>query len=127
MASVTPLPQIVEEMPVAAPPALARLAKLGAWLERMGERLNPILVKESRQALKSRQFAITFALVLAACWLWSIFGVSLIGPSIYYSGAGAGTKMFTGYFVILAVALLIVVPFGAFRSLADERDDRTFE
>ncbi len=128
MASVSPIPQIVEEgAAVGAPPAFARWAKLGAWLERMGERLNPILVKECRQSLKSRQFAITFALVLAACWLWSIFGVTLIGPSIYYSGAAAGTKMFEGYFFILAVALLIVVPFGAFRSLADERDDRTFE
>ena len=31
-------------------------SRLDRWLERSGERLNPILVKEARQALKSRQF-----------------------------------------------------------------------
>ena len=37
------------------------------WLSRAGDWLNPILVKETRQALKSRQFVITFLLVLGAC------------------------------------------------------------
>jgi hypothetical protein len=92
------------------------------WL---GDRLNPILVKETRQALKSRQFIITFALVLAFAWIWSIFGVALIGPEIYY--AARGLDMFLGYYVILAVPLLVIVPFGAFRSLASEREDGTYE
>lgn len=92
------------------------------WL---GDRLNPILVKETRQALKSRQFVITFTLVLVLAWVWSIFGVALIGPDIYY--AARGLDMFLGYYVILAVPLLVVVPFGAFRSLASEREDGTYE
>ena len=33
-------------------------------VERVGERLNPILVKESRQSLKSKQFVVTFSLLL---------------------------------------------------------------
>jgi hypothetical protein len=99
-----------------------RIDQAFTWL---GDRLNPILVKETRQALKSRQFVITFTLVLALAWIWSIFGVALIGPDIYY--AARGMDMFLGYYVILAVPLLVVVPFGAFRSLACEREDGTYE
>jgi hypothetical protein len=97
------------------------------WLERVVDRCNPILVKECRQALKSRQFTITFALVLVLCWIWSIYGVMTIGPGVQFSTGMAGIRMFAGYFVILALPLLVVVPFFAFRSLADERDDHTFE
>ena len=37
---------------------------LEAQLERLSEYVNPILVKESRQSLKSKQFLITFVLLL---------------------------------------------------------------
>ena len=96
--------------------------RLEAWLLRTSERLNPIVVKEARQALKSRQFTITFTLVLAAGWLWSILGLAMLGPSAYYSTHGQ--EMFFGYYIILSFSLLIIVPFGAFRSLAAEREDR---
>jgi hypothetical protein len=103
----------------------------GTWkaieraLERLGDRLNPILVKETRQALKSRQFLITFALLLFLGWGWSILGIAMIGPAAWVATSGA--TMFVGYFIILAFPLLIVVPFGAFRSLAAEQETRTFE
>lgn len=99
-----------------------RVEQALVWL---GDRINPILVKETRQALKSRQFVVTFTLVLLLAWAWSIFGVSFIGPSIYY--AARGFDLFQGYYVILAVPLMVIVPFGAFRSLASEREDGTFE
>ncbi len=107
--------------------APSRLARFEAWLERVGERLNPILVKECRQALKGRQFSITFALVLFCCWGWSVYGVMRYGTSLRFGGGGAGLELFYGYFCILSFALVLIVPYGAFRSLADERDDRTFE
>ncbi|MBN2473304.1 MAG: hypothetical protein JXB62_01750 [Pirellulales bacterium] len=90
-----------------------------------GDRLNPILVKETRQALKSRQFVITFALLLLCGWVWSILGVAMIGPDIWYGAQGA--DMFFGYYAILAFPLTVIVPFGAFRSLAGEQEDRTYE
>ena len=99
--------------------------KLDQWALRASERLNPILVKETRQALKSRQFVITFTLVLVCSWGWSMLGVSMIGPAIYHGYHG--WDMFSGYFVILAFPLLVIVPFGAFRSLASEREDGTYE
>ncbi|HUY88775.1 MAG TPA: hypothetical protein VMV10_08585 [Pirellulales bacterium] len=111
------------EAPAARRPNLwDRLDRLA---ERAGEWLNPILVKETRQALKSRQFMITFTLVLVCSWGWSMLGVSLIGPNIYHGYHG--WDMFCGYFVILAFPLLVIVPFGAFRSLAGEREDGTYE
>jgi hypothetical protein len=96
-----------------------------SWIERFGDRLNPILVKETRQALKSRQFSITFGLLLAASLLVSLGGVALAGPGLDYRSAGR--EFFLGYFVVLAFAVFVVVPFGAYRSLSTEQDERTFE
>lgn len=129
-------PEALLRASLAVPPSAAAVAgaqtfaatfwqRLDQALIWLGDRLNPILVKETRQALKSRQFIITFTLVLALAWIWSIFGVAMIGPSIYF--AAHGLEMFLGYYTILAVPLLVVVPFGAFRSLASEREDGTYE
>lgn len=99
--------------------------KLDPWLDRGSEWLNPILVKESRQAFKSRQFLVTFSLLLVCCWLWSLFVVAVRSPGIYY--APAGRYLLAGYFAILIFPLTIIIPFSAFRSLAGERDDGTYE
>jgi ABC-type transport system involved in multi-copper enzyme maturation permease subunit len=96
-----------------------------ALLERWSERLNPILVKEARQALKSRQFSITFSLLLICGWLWSLGGIAVLMPSVYY--LPSGSFMLIGYYFIFAVPLLVIVPFSAFRSLAAEREDGTYE
>ncbi len=103
----------------------SRWDRFEAVLGRLSERLNPILVKEARQALRSRQFTTTFFLTLAAGWLWSIIGLAWLGPEAAYSAAGA--TMFYGYHLVLAFPLLIVAPYSAFHSLSSERQDRTFE
>jgi hypothetical protein len=102
--------------------AWAPIERVLTWL---GDYLNPILVKETRQALKSSQFTFTFVLVLVACWIVTTGGVAWIGPGIYYSAAGG--ILFIWYFGILAMALGIVVPYAAFRSLAAEREDNTYD
>ncbi|MFC1759666.1 ABC transporter permease, partial [Planctomycetota bacterium] len=91
----------------------------------LGDYLNPILVKESRQALKSRHFTLTFTALLACAWGWSLFGAVQQMPRIYY--APTGMFLLGGYYVILAVPLLVIVPFSAFRSLSSEREDGTYE
>ena len=113
------------DTPLAAAPATSKLARFEAALEKAGEYLNPILVKECRQALKSKQFLITFGLVLICAWGWSILGIALEGPDVYFSFAGP--DIFYIYYLVLAFPLLVIVPYGAFRSLAGEREDRTFE
>lgn len=102
-----------------------KLAGAERWLGRLGEHLNPILVKETRQALKSRQFVFTFALLLIFGWAWSIFGLWVMGPEVVYGAKGP--QMLLGYYIILAFPLIVVVPFGAFRSLASEQEEHTFE
>ena len=115
----------IAALPAIAPAPTPWLARFDLRLEHIGEWLNPILVKECRQALKSKQFVITFALVLLCAWIWSILGIAMLMPGIHYGSDGP--EMFLGYYVILAFPLLVVVPYGAFRSLAGEREDRTFE
>ena len=90
-------------------------------LERLGDRFNPIVVKEVRQALKSRQFVTTFLLLLLAAWAGSIFGVSYLGESIDY-GSPAVT-FYAGFLFALCTATLVIVPFSTFRSIVEERTD----
>ena len=99
--------------------------KIDYFLTRMGDYLNPILVKETRQALKSRQFTASFWLVLLFAAGWSFVGISILMPSVYY--LPSGRFMLIGYFVVLCIPLLLVVPFSAFRSLATECEDGTYE
>jgi len=94
-------------------------------LERLGDRFNPIVVKEVRQALKSRQFVLTFLLLLLAAWAGSIFGVSYLGESIDY---GSSALMFyAGFLFALCAVTLVIVPFSTFRSIVEERTETTLE
>ncbi|MEM1069165.1 MAG: ABC transporter permease [Planctomycetota bacterium] len=103
----------------------------GAWggVDRIsrgfGEWLNPILVKEARQSLKSRQFIITFFLLLVASCSWTILGVVVNAPDVYY--LPTGDSLIVGYYFVLAIPMIGMVPLAAHRSLAAEIDDDTFE
>ncbi len=110
------------ERTVAVPTSDGRMDRAFEWL---GERLNPILIKEARQALKSRQFVLTFGMLLITAWGWSLIGLVMMEVDGGSSQSGPG--MFVGYYCILAAAIGIFVPFGAFRSLASEQEDRTYE
>ncbi len=99
--------------------------KFEARLDLWGDHLNPILVKEARQAMKSRQFIVTFSLLLIFGWIWTILFVSFGVPFIFYNPAGPA--MLIGYYLLLTIPLLIVVPYAAFRSLAAEQEDGTYE
>lgn len=104
---------------------MSTLVRANVWLEDLSDRLNPILVKETRQALKSRQFIVTFLLMLIASWLISVFGTLAAGDSLEFGSAGRG--LFTSYFVVLALAIFVVVPYSAYRGLLNERDQTTLE
>jgi hypothetical protein len=127
--TTAPIEQTVPVAEIAANTATLGQVKLGdkiaAWMERASEWFNPILVKESRQALKSRQFVITFSFMLLVTWIATIVAVTANWPTIYY--LPYGISLLATYAIILATPLIIVVPFSAFRSLAVEREDGTFE
>ncbi len=93
--------------------------------EALTDRLNPILVKEMRQALKSRQFVVTFMLLLIVAWLVSAGTAVFATTEMEFGSAGNG--LFLTYFGILAFAVFVIVPFGAHRSMLAERDQNTYE
>ena len=95
--------------------------RLIAW----SDWINPILVKETRQALKSRQFSWTLMLLTLVILAWSVLAIVGMMPAIYYNSNGSG--MLIGYVVILIVPALIVIPQSTFRSMASELEDGTFE
>ena len=107
----------------------SQLLRAWNWLEtrlaEIADQANPILVKETRQALKSRQFIVTFLIVLLGCWIVSFIGIAIVGPQIYFAAAGPG--MLAAYYTILIIPLSLVVPFTAFRSLAAEQEENTFD
>ncbi|MFN0054228.1 MAG: ABC transporter permease [Planctomycetales bacterium] len=108
-----------------ADPAAERPRPVLSFLERASDWLNPILIKETRQSLKSRQFVATFFLMLIASWMISLFGMLFSGAGVEYRATGGW--FFMAYYVVLAVAIFLVVPFGAFRSMLGERDMQTWE
>jgi hypothetical protein len=110
---------------VAKGKAAVAFAAIDRFLAYAGDWLNPILVKETRQALKSFQFTLTFVLLLIACWIVTIGGVATVGPRIFYAAEGGSLMLW--YYAILAFPLAVVVPYAAFRSLAAEREDNTYD
>ncbi len=94
-------------------------------LDQFSDHLNPILVKETRQALKSKQFVGTFMLLLICSWLICTIGIMLFGEQIEFGRPSA--VFFQWFFAVLSVAVVVIVPFNAFRSLSSERDSQTYE
>jgi hypothetical protein len=95
-----------------------RLIRASFWL-------NPILVKETRQALKSKQFAWTFMLLIIFTIGWTLLAVLSSIPNVYYDSDGS--IFLVGYLIILLLPSTIVIPQAAFRSMSSELEDGTFE
>jgi hypothetical protein len=101
------------------------LARLDDVFDRWGERFNPIVVKETRQAIKSRGFSYAFMTMLFVCLVESLLLVSSYGERLYQ--IEAGREFFPWYLGSLLVAICFVVPMGLFRSVVSEFDGQTFE
>ncbi len=99
--------------------------KIDRWVAKCSEYISPILVKETRQAVKSRQFFWTFFLLIVAAAGWSLLGFSL--ASVSDDAEYAGRRILQGYWVILGIPLAIIIPFTVFRSLASEYEDDTLQ
>lgn len=94
-------------------------------MSNLSDHLSPIVVKESRQAIKSRQFLITFGLLLVGAWVFTFAAIAAIGPGIYFNAHGP--DLFMGYFLMLGFCTLVVVPCSTGRSLSSEREDGSYE
>ncbi|KAA1259660.1 ABC-2 family transporter protein [Rubripirellula obstinata] len=99
------------------------------WIDRITfgvtDRLNPILIKEARESLKSRQFLVTFCLLLVATLVWTVLGIVFNAPEVYY--LPTGSSMLYGYYFVMAIPIFGLVPLAAYRSLSSEIDNDTFE
>lgn len=103
---------------------MSRWVEWEARLERAVDWLNPILVKEARQSLKSNHFVLSFMLLLGTAVVWSFFGLF---QGAYSGVLSSSATMLSGYLLILLFPLFLIVPFSTYRSLAAEREDGTFE
>ncbi|RJS22671.1 ABC transporter permease [Corallococcus sp. H22C18031201] len=93
------------------------------WWARWGDRLNPLVVKEVRQGLRTRVFWICFALMLLACLALSLVAYLDLRNSAV---SQQGSSFFFAFFFCLAVVHFFIVPYSAYRSLAREREDETW-
>jgi hypothetical protein len=99
--------------------------RLDHAFERWGERFNPIVVKETRQAIKSRVFPYAFIAMLAICIVVSLLLVGSYGERLY--STETGPVFFAWYLGVLLAAICLLVPMGLFRSVVSEFDGQTFE
>ncbi|MGZ3461727.1 MAG: ABC transporter permease, partial [Archangium sp.] len=92
-------------------------------LEWLGDRLNPLVVKEVRQGIRSRVFWMSFGLMLLACFILSMVAYA----SSRDGGASTqGQGFFFAFFVCLGLVHFFIIPYSAYRSLAREREDETW-
>lgn len=96
------------------------LGRLEERLEKWSDWLNPLLIKEVRRSLKSRQFSLTLTLLVIA----TIFVTFVWGG---YASDSGGQGLLAAYLSILAFAGCVIIPFTVAKSVADEYTERTLE
>jgi len=106
--------------------AAEKTTKLDQFVQRFSEWCSSILVKETRQALKSRQFVWTFFALMTLVATWSFFALSQT-QSDGTLPRDVGSTMLIGYLWILGAPLCIIIPFTTYRSLAQEFEDGTIQ
>ncbi len=114
---------VASTAPDSAVPTAVGAAASTPWWERWGDRLNPLVVKEVRQGLRTRVFWVCFGLMLLACVVLSLIAYVETREAAF---ARHGQEFFFSFFVCLGVVHFFVIPYNAYRSLAREREDETW-
>ena len=102
--------------------ATEKTGAMNRFNEWFSEWCSSILVKETRQALKSRQFIWTYIVLLLCVGVWTILGLTANRHDY-----DAGSELLTGFWAILGFPLGLIIPFSAYRSLAREFEDGTIQ
>ncbi len=105
------------------PPAAP--GSLDAGLEAASERLNPILIKEVRQALRGPNFRRAYLCVIAIAGAFGVWQLL----SGYNSGSWSnlGERLFIAQYWALAIGLCALLPIQAYQTLGTEREEHTLE
>ena len=113
------MPEATEHLDSGSAPPTGLVDGIMNRLEPMGERLNPILVKEVRQALRSKRFMVAFMLALVASLAVTLI---VLAPSMIGGlSSQAGKTVFMGLFICYAIIAMVVVPFEVqARHMADK-------
>ena len=90
--------------------------------EQVADRINPIVVKELRQGLRTRVFWIFFSVMLVANLLVSLVAFAAAKDG----GTSVGQGAFIGYAVALACVQFFVIPYSAYRSMSREAEEETW-
>jgi hypothetical protein len=105
--------------------AATAVANSGARSRRLADRINPILVKEVRQALRGRYFRVMF---------WLTLGVSTLAGLLVVASAAAGENVeeigqpfFLVMFGCMSAAVHGFTPFSAYLSTSAEWDENTHD
>ncbi len=91
--------------------------------ERLAEVAGPIVVKEVRQGLRARVFAIFFGLLLLGCLVVALVAAAEFDRS---RSAELGPDYFRLFLAALALVEFFVIPYTAFRAMSREREDETW-
>jgi hypothetical protein len=96
---------------------MKRLVRLGEWI---GDRVNPIAVKELRQSVQSRLIPVGLVVYLIVNALILILAVM---NSSYDETSFSGEGAFFGLLGVLFVGVIFIVPFQAGMRMASERNN----
>lgn len=114
-------PASLETAPQARPDGFFRRA-----FNAFDDRLNPILVKEMRQALKGRYFKATFWITLSIGFL---VGILMLNSAATRENPSSflGEQFFVATYGCLAIGVIVFVPFWGFISMGNEWEENTFD
>jgi hypothetical protein len=98
---------------------------MSRWLLALGDRLNPVLVKEVRQALRGRLFRFGYGLTLSAALTISLF--ILMSNTTEGGDERLGPLLATAIFGCLLAACFAFVPFSAYMSMGGEWEENTYD
>lgn len=96
-----------------------------ALLGRIGERANPVLVKEVRSALRGRAFAAGFTIVLVLAMVVSSIAMLVSTSEANETPSGVGYLVALG--AVFAIGVHGFVPFSAMASMSSEHDESALE
>jgi len=102
---------------------MSAAARVLSWLDRRSDDVSPLVVKEARQVVRSREFLLSFSASLLAG-----MAVAFGGATAALSGSTtSGRGTFAALMGCLGFLGLFVVPIGAFNTLRNERMEQTLE
>jgi len=89
--------------------------------EKIADTVNPIVVKEVRQGLRTRVFWLFFSLMLVV----NLF-ISLVCFATAEESANVGKGAFIAFFVVLSFVQFFIIPYTAYRPMAREAEQETW-